>query len=163
MSSQAVSQKKAVKRSKSDKLNKPTKKVCLSQEATSLLNLQLSSLKSVLLRQYPSPTNRLLVPSTTNPHLTVPGILKRSTDSPPKAQNSKVKKNSSVTESVLSVHSKKGLVTNNSTVPYVQLAITNNKVDSDYKTVNLCETPPKFTNSNTVINETDQQKIGLIE
>lgn len=160
MSSRAV---KGVKR-KIDKSTKSNKKVCLSKDITaSLMNLpSLNGFKSVLSRQYSNLPNRMSVPSSANAQFHIPnilnGALKRS-GSPPKLQNKKLKKNSTIC-SVLSNHSKNGLVSNKSAVPYVRVAISSGKVESDSKTLGLCENP-KFANSTKILNESDLRKMGL--
>lgn len=169
ISSKASQQKnKGTKKSKHDKQNKSNRKVQMTSEATSLLDIQINSLKSVLSRQYPNTTHRLSMSSAANPQFHIPNILsnalKRSAESKPKHQNKKQKKkNSSISPimtSMLSNHSKNGLMPNKSNVPYVRVAIANGKVEPESKTLGLCETP-KYGNSNKMLNESDLRKIGL--
>lgn len=169
ISSKASQQKnKGTKKSKHDKQNKPNRKVHMTAEATNLIDIQINSLKSVLSRQYPNTTRCLSLSSSVNPQFHIPNILsnalKRSAESKPKHQNKKQKKNNSsispIVTSMLSNHSKNGLMPNKSNVPYVRVAIANGKVEPESKTLGLCETP-KYANSNKMLNESDLRKIGL--
>lgn len=159
MTSRAV---KGVKR-KIDKPNKSNKKVYLSKEISpSLMNIPINAFKPVLSRQYSNIPTRLAVPTSTNAQFHIPNILSnalKKSDCPPKSQNKKLNKNSTIC-SVLSNHSKNGLVSNKSTVPYVRVAISSGKVETDSKTLGLCDTP-KFANSTKILNESDLRKMGL--
>jgi hypothetical protein len=160
VSSRAALQKK---RTKIDKPTKPNKKVCLTKES-SLHDLQVNNLKSVLSRQYPNTQNRVTPPTTTESTFHIPNILsnalKRPSDiTPPKIQKKSKKKSPPVMNTVLSNHSKNSLSPTKSPSPSYVRAIVNGKVE-ETKSLGLGETP-KFTNSNKILNETDLRKMGL--
>ncbi|XP_054280235.1 ataxin-7-like protein 1 [Macrosteles quadrilineatus] len=161
VSSRAALQKK---RTKADKPNRPNKKVCLTKEST-LNNLQINNLKSVLSRQYPNTQNRLIAPTEPTFHLPniLGNVLKRSTDvSTSKIQNKKIKKKTPpVVSTVLSNHSKNGLqpTVTKTSAPYVR-AVVNGKHESEPKPLGLGETP-KLNNANKIFSETDVRKMGV--